>query len=266
MVIAAIVGAIFFVPDGWGWSTLAAPVPLAMSAAFLDAARTWAGRLAMAVFGLAVTTALVTLFHQSARAVGMAALVVALLLAPLAFVVLRAAGSSPEDGPPDPPQPIRAWTVVGMLVVGAALASTALGVTGFYEHGRAAYAIAYGVPVTVMLADTCVEETTIGKTGVRDQTQCGGTWTINGVQVRGTANVNRSELGGTMVFNTFSTTTVQAYALAGDDEAYTVQVDGAKADGLTAYGKVSAWLALALPVVLVGAFAGRWVRRSRRRA
>jgi hypothetical protein len=241
------IGTKTFIPDGWGWYVFFAVIAVGFSALLATAAPSAAGKISVVLAGLLVAAAVLCANKTGTRPITVTAVVVGLGLLPVGWLFLTW-----EDVSKGRSAGAKTLLVTLRIAASLGLAASALGVVGWYETDRAAYAIKYGSPVNIGLPNTCVHTTTYSRTGVSDSTSCSGaTWTIDGVNYKGTLHLDYSDLSGGMPTkggSTFTNTSVQGYAVAGRDDAFTAQESSAKSDGLTAWGRLPRWLTLALPL------------------
>jgi hypothetical protein len=113
--------------------------------------------------------------------------------------------------------------------------------------------------VTVTVGREC---TTFEDTSGKVTTCSDSHWTIDGQTHRGDAHFE----GVPSVLGAGRPRTVEAYALPGDDEAYTEGYAALGFEGLHVFYAVPAWLALAAPLLVVALIVRAVIRRIRRGA
>lgn len=253
-IVAAASGASSVIPDGWGWGVLACSVVLLLTALVVYAGETPRERLVSAAVGLLIAVIglfvghIVRFLVHGGRSAGhfgsnylfvIFVVVVVLIAGVLPFGVGRA-----EDA--------AGFGLLVRVVLGVCLMIGALGVFGLMERNSGAYTMRYGVPVTVYLGDECGRRTTYSNAGVRDTTSCDGEWSIDNVRYTGRVMLDFTELTGGSKLNTFTTTSLDAYVVPGDDTAYTKRAEDTKSDHLTVLGKIPWWTSLLVPLIGVG--------------
>jgi hypothetical protein len=247
VVLAGVVGAIAFaVPGQWRWPAAAGAVAGIISLfAVVEAKRWWQRPLVLLMFSVPLTAAAVLLWPRDLRAYGVVAVAAVLFGFPVIGLMVRA-GDEAEA----PRRTVR--NVLFRLLVGVTIAVSALSVLGFNERGQGSFAVAYGSQVFVQLGDEC--EKTIVFGGDSDEIECGGVqWQTGGRSYTGTVYLDDDELGPL-----FTTRTVIAYAIAGDDEAFSAKHHTSGLDGMEVFGFVPWWAGAPLIAlcVLFGAIGG----------
>lgn len=193
------------------------------------------------------------------RPYGLIAILLAIAVFPM-FVVaaLRHLKAWASDQPTPPPSPAR--TVVGAVLSGAMIAVTVLGFLGMAAQTDGQYVVRHGQPVTVTLGSRC---TWLQDTSGDSTTTCYDShWTIDGQTYWGDAHV----VGLPSLLEPGRTRTVEAYALPGDDDAYTERYAARGFEGLHVFYTVPWWLVLAAPLLVVALIVGAVIRRIRRAA
>jgi hypothetical protein len=211
------------------------------------------------------------------RPYGIIAILLAIAVFPM-FVVaaLRHLAAWASDGPTPTPPPAR--TVVGSLVSGAMLATTVLGFLGIGAQTDGQYVVRHGQPVTVTLGSRCTmsQDTSNVVTFTCPESH----WTIDGRTYRGTAHIGtttpdtdadagQSGPGADRPAGSspgFGNRTVEAYAMPGDDDAYTENYAANGFEGLHVFYPVPWWLILATPLLVVALIVRAVIRRIRRGA
>lgn len=225
-VAAGIVAAIIVAPAGWKWPAVCGVLVGGATLALALNRRDRAGRLAASVIGGLLVVAAVTLWQVPSRAYGVAVLALVVALYPAA----RLAESWGEAD-------TRRRQIRGFLrgfATGAVIAVAALVILGLYERHQASFAMRYGQPVTVTVAQSCA-----GQAGGSCD---GSTWTIDG-----NTYIGRLLLGD----NELARSPKQAYTVAGDFRAYTDRHYTASIDGLEIFGFVPTWLVWPILILMV---------------
>lgn len=259
VVVAAVVGWIVL-PEGWQGPVTVLAVIAALTLTAAIALPRWAERVwPIAVLALvAIGTVLVGL-SSTARPYGIVAFLLAVAVFPAFPVAALPHLKAWASDQPTPPPP-RPRTVATALVSGAMIAATVLGFLGMAASTDGQYVVRHGQPVTVTLGERCTvfRDTSDVITSTCPDSQ----WTIDGQTYRGTAH-----LGGYPPFlnaGPGGTRTVEAYALPGDDDAYTERYAAGGIEGLHVFAGVPWWLSLATPLLIVALVVRAVVRRIRR--
>jgi hypothetical protein len=213
---------------------------------------------------LAIGTVLVSV-SAAVRPYGVIAILLAIAVFPVFAATAGPHVSAWAKDQPTPPRPGRR-TMVLSLVSGAMIAATVLGFIAM--HGDGKYAVTNGQPVTVSIGTRC--RVSAEALEVTSATCPDSRWTIDGQTYRGTVHIGAGELDVAVDWRgdadlVFRNRTIEAYAIPGDDDAYTPGSAADAIDGLEVFRAVPWWLVFAAPLLVVALIVGAIVRRFRRR-
>lgn len=196
--------------------------------------------------------------------------VIAILLAVTVFPVYAVTawahlGTWAQDRPPPPPLGRR--TVALALVSGAMFAATGLGFMALLAGPSKV--VTDGQLVTVSIGERC-RVSTNDALQVTSATCPDSRWTIDGQTYRGTVHIGAGELDFAVDRSgeadlVFRNRTIEAYAIPGNDDAYTAGSVG-NINGGDVFAVVPWWFTFATPLLIVVLIIRAIVRAIRRRA